>query len=216
MQYKNKNYDYTEWINFIINIVGDPRIVTSATAQNVSWDRIGNEYKDFLVGYLSKEDLVLFLEVLSDPEYDNIYRFRKAFWKPFVKHLRYAKLFINKHEFERLDSSFQLRFFGHKNTAYSFISDTQRSFIYMDFGTIKVIEGTHNAKVRLYNDTPIPLDKKSYVYQDFYRTNKTRQLIIDEVTHSHSEMGSWQNKVFNILRNRIPHIDITLSDTLQW
>ena len=211
---QSPNYDYTEWVNFIIDLVGDPRTVSAYNAQNVSWNRIGEKYRKFLVGFLSKEDLVLFLEVLSDPEYDNVYRYRKAFWKPFVKHLRYAKLFINNSEFERLEEPFKQRFTRRDNSSYSFISDSKRSFIYMDFGKIKVIEGTHNAKVRLYSDTPISLENKYYDYQDFYKTDYAKQLIIEEVTHSHSEIGTWQNKVFNILKEHIPNIKITLRETL--
>jgi hypothetical protein len=84
----------------------------------------------------------------------------------------------------------------------------------MDFGQIKVIEGTHNAKVRLYRDTPIPLKMKSYDYQDFYKTEQAKELIIEEITHTYSEMGTWQNKVFNILREHIPNLGITLKETL--
>ena len=210
---QSPEHEYTKWINFIIELAGDPRAISIHDQQNVNWNRIGKVYRDFLIEYLSKEDLALFLEVLSDPEYDEIYRYRKAFWKPFEKHLRYAKLFINKNEFERIDESLKQRF-KQNNSAYSFTSDSKRSFIYMDFGTIKVIEGTHNAKVRLYRDTPIDISQKNYNYWDFYKTSQARNLIIDEITHSHSEIGTWQKKVFNILKFYIPNIKVTLRETL--
>ena len=214
MMYYASEYDYSKWVTFIIELVGDPRTVSTSTAQNVHWDRIGKTYKDFLVGYLSKEDLTLFLEVLSDPEYDDVYRFRKAFWKPFVHHLQYAKLFINQREYIHLDENFKKRFNNRKSNAYSFISDSKRSFIYMDFGTIKVIEGTHNAKVRLYKNTPISLDARNYDYEDFYKKSLAKQSLITEITHSNSQSGTWQNKVFHVLKNYIPYLKVTLKETL--
>jgi hypothetical protein len=200
--------DYTTWIEFIIDIAGDPRI-----AQNPNWSRIGEKYKNFLIKFLSKEDLTLFLEVLSDPKYDNVYKYRKVFWKPFEKYLIYAKLFINYNEFNKLPTSLKKRF-QQNNSAYSFIKDSKRSFIYMDFGTIKVIEGTHNAKVRLYRDVPVSLERIEYDYYDFYQTKKAKELIIEEITHSGSEYGSWQNKVLNILKEYIPNLNINLKETL--
>jgi len=209
-----KNHAYKKWINIIIDLVGDPRTVSIVTAQNASWERIGKKYKEFLIGFLSKEDLNLFLEVLSDSEYDSVYKYRKTFWKPFAKHLRFAKLFINNREFSRLEDTIKQRFNDLGNSAYSFISDTQRSFIYMDFGNVVVIEGTHNAKVRLYIDTPVPLELKFYEYRDFYQSTQAQQVLIKEIVHRGSEIGTWQNKVFSILKERIPRIGITLSETL--
>jgi len=210
---KNTEANYTDWVNFIIDIAGDPRTVSHRSVHNVTWSRIGDKYKEYLVGYLSREDLVLFLEALSHPDHDEIYRYRKAFWKPFSKYIVNAKLFISQHEYYNLDHRFKKRFNG-SNQAYSFISDSKRSFIYMDFGNIKVIEGTHNAKVRIYIDTPIELGKSNYDYFDFYRSTKARELIIEEITHRASEAGIWQNKVFNVLKQYIPNMDITLKETL--
>jgi hypothetical protein len=212
MMNTSTNVDYAKWVTFIIDLMGDPRTISARTAHNVQWTRVGEIYKTYLVGYLSREDLALFLEALSSPEHDDIYQYRKAFWKPFSEYVRYTKLFITKHEFMNLDEKFRKRFNG-SNSAYSFISDAQRSCIYMDFGEVKVIEGTHNAKVRLYSDIPIDLTKKEYEYTEFYRSNKARNCMITDFTHSYSEAGKWQEKVLVAIK-AIKHIDIKLVDVI--
>jgi len=214
MMHYSTDYDYEKWVTYIIDLVGDPRAVSVTSSQYVHWSRIGNKYKEFLIGYLSKEDLVLFLEVISDPEYDEVYRYRKTFWKPFTKYLKYAKLFINNREYLQLDPTLKQRFNTHNSSAYSFTTDSQRSFLYMDFGTIKVIEGTHNAKVRFYHQSPISLLRKKYDYTDFYATAQAQQSLIEEITHRSSEAGQWQSKAFHILKKYIPDLEINLIDTL--
>lgn len=207
--------DYAEWVTYIIELVGDPRTVSVTTAHNIPWSRVGEKYKDFIIRYLSREDLDLFLDVLgdNDPNIDAIYQYRKKFWRNFGKYVQFTKLFITRHKFLELPDKMKRRFNG-KNSAYSFISESSKSCIYIDLGEIKVIEGTHNAKVRLYEDIPIDLSKYHFSYTDFYRTPKARDALIrsGEITHSYSESGRWQGKVLNTIK-QYKIIDIRLSDT---
>lgn len=207
--------NYSKWVTYIIDLIGDPRTVSVTTVHNIPWSRVGDKYKDFMIRYLSREDLELFLDVLGDSDHniDAIYKYRKKFWKNFSKYVQFTKLFITSHKYYELPENIKRRFNGN-NTAYSFISDSQRSFIYIDLGEIKVIEGTHNAKVRLYTDTPIDLARSRFDYTDFYRTSKSIQALIDggEITHASSENGHWQEKVLNKIR-RHKSIDVRLSNT---
>jgi hypothetical protein len=209
------NIDYAEWVTYIIELIGDPRTVSITTAHNIPWSRVGEKYKDYMIRYLSREDLDLFLDVLgdNDPNIDAIYQYRKKFWRNFGKYVQFTKLFITSHKYNELPENIKRRFNG-KNTAYSFISESSKSCIYIDLGEIKVIEGTHNAKVRLYSDIPIDLSRFHFSYTDFYRTPKARNALIrfGEIAHSYSERGRWQEKVLNTIKE-YKRVDIRLSHT---
>lgn len=207
--------NYSKWVTYIICLIGDPRTVSVTAVHNIPWSRVGDKYKEFMIRYLSREDLELFLNVLGDSDYniDAIYKYRKKFWKNFSKYVQFTKLFITSRKYYELSEDIKRRF-SEGNTAYSFISDSERSFIYIDLGEIKVIEGTHNAKVRLYTDTPIDLTLSRFDYIDFYRTPKAMQALIEggEIIHASSENGQWQEKVLNKIK-RHKSIDVDLSNT---
>jgi hypothetical protein len=209
------NIKYAKWVTYIIDLIGDPRTVSVTTAHNIPWGRVGEKYKEFMIRYLSREDLDLFLDVLgdSDPNIDVIYQYRKKFWRNFGKYVQFTKLFITNHKYYELPENIKRRFDRH-NSAYSFISDFQRSFIYIDLGEIKIIEGTHNAKVRLYTDSPIDLSSYNFDYTDFYKTSKAIQALIygGEITHASSEGGYWQEKVLNKIK-QYKSVDVHLADT---
>ena len=213
MIYSDKNY--AKWVTYIINLIGDPRTVSIATIHSIPWNRVGEKYKTFIIQYLSKEDLNLFLDLLGDSDLnvDAIYKYRKKFWKNFEKYVQFTKLFITNHKYNELPEDIKLRF-NEKNTAYSFISESSKSCIYIDLGEIKVIEGTHNAKVRLYSDIPIDLSQFHFSYTDFYRTPKAKNALIrsGEITHSYSDSGRWQEKVLNTIKE-YKRVDICLSNT---
>lgn len=209
----NETQSFDKWVNFIIDIIGDPRTVGASASHTLPWSRVGEQYKSYLIRYLSREDLNLFLDVLgdNDRDIDKIYEYRKKFWKHFAPHVRFTKLFVTDKKYRNLPDDIRKRFKGN-NTAYSFISDSSRSCIYLDLGNIKVIEGTHNARVRIYSDVPIDLSKKHFDYTDFYRPAMSRSVITDEISHTYSEAGGWQNNVLDVLKRNMD-ININLSDT---
>ena len=211
----NTNINYAQWVTYIIDIIGDPRTVSVTTAHNIPWSRVGEKYKYFMIRYLSREDLDLFLDVLgdNDPNIDAIYQYRKKFWRNFGKYVQFTKLFITSHKYNELPENIKRRFNG-KNTAYSFISESSKSCIYIDLGEIKIIEGTHNAKVRLYSDIPIDLSKFHFSYTDFYKTPKAKESLIEsgEITHFNSENGYWQGKVLHQVK-QYKRVKIRLADT---
>jgi hypothetical protein len=201
----------TEWINFILKIVGDPRSVQNQYA----WNRIGLSFKDWLISTLSQGDLVEFLNIITDGQGDEIYRYRKAFWMKFVKHVKYAKIMINEKEIlslKRINSDFYKRFIENPTT-YSTLKDRDRSCIYMDFGALKVIEGTHNAKIRIYTDCPIKLNSSSYSYDDFYIPSQAKNVLEYEKNHSSSNHYSWQNDILNFM-NQYLGLNVELSDVV--
>lgn len=200
-----------EWINFILRVVGDPRSVQNQYA----WNRIGTAFKDWLISTLSQGDLIEFLGSITDGQGDEIYQYRKAFWMQFVKHVKYAKIMVGTNGLmllKRTNPDLHRRF-ADNPTTYSRLDERERSCIYMDFGPIKIIEGTHSAKIRIYNDCPINLNSRSYVYSDFYNTTQAQNMLVADKTHSHSDIYSWQSSILNFM-NRYMNSRVALSDTL--
>lgn len=201
----------TEWINFILKAVGDPRSPQTLNA----WNRIGDELKNWLIGTLSQGDLIEFLGSITDGQGDEIYQYRKAFWMQYVKYVRFAKIMVSNDGYmllRRTNPALYERFAQNPIT-YSKIDDKERSCIYMDFGSFKVIEGTHNATIRFYSDCPINITARSYTYTDFYRPPQVSSLIIQEKEHRHSDKYSWQNSMRNFMNQKLG-AKVSLSDIL--
>lgn len=202
-----------DWINFILRCVGDPR---SPLARNHNaWNRIGNYFKSWLIRVLSQGDIVEFLEGITDGHGDEVYKYRKAFWMQYVKYVRFAKIMVGKNSedlIRRLNPAFYTRFISNPTT-YSRLNETERSCIYMDFGDLKIIEGTHNALVRFYTGCPIDLNKKEYNYTDFYIAKLASNNLIRSRQHRGSSDYSWQNFVRNELNQKLG-IHIKLKDIM--
>lgn len=202
-----------KWIDFILKCVGDPRSPSIHT--HSAWSRIGTDLKDWVVSVLSKGDLIEFLEGITDGCEDEIYKYRKAFWLQYVNYVRFAKIMVGRKgedKIRQFNQTFYSRFLSNPTT-YSRLKETQRSCIYMDFGDLKVIEGTHNASIRLYSDCPINLNKKEYNYTDFYSTDLARKNLVWRKNHHGSSEYSWQNYIRNELKERLG-INIKLKDIM--
>jgi hypothetical protein len=201
---------FTEWMNFILKAVGDPR----SPQTQYAWDRIGLDLKNWLISTLSQGDLIEFLFSITDGQGDEIYQYRREFWMQYVKYVRFAKIMVSKDGIKllrRTNPAFCERFAQNPIT-YSTI-DEERSCIYMDFGSFKVIEGTHNATIRLYSDCPINIAASSYTYTDFYRPTQVSSLIIQEKKHLHSDKYSWQDSMRNSMNQKLG-AKVSLSDIL--
>jgi EH_Signature domain len=192
------------WQDFILQTVGDPR---SHIAHH-AWERIGTELKDYLVGILSRGDLKEFLESISDGQGDEIYQYRKHFWMQYLPYVKYAKLFASNNGFARLSKNMKNRF-DSTNSAYSFVSGTNSSFVYIDFGAVKVIEGTHNAKVRFYNEP-----RQDIMRYGTYGYEVLRGAFIESKSHFNSDNYAWQKSVMNYLQKYRIGTDIRLENVL--
>lgn len=90
---------------------------------------------------------------------------------------------------------------------------TQRSCIFMDFGSFYVIEGTHNAKLRFYKDIPINLSKRNYDYKEFY-SGEADNALLEDFTHHNSESYYWQNLARRYIADNFDSINVRLEDIL--
>lgn len=178
------------WQDFILQIVGDPRSYTARHA----WERIGIELRDYLMQILSRGDLSEFLESISDRHNDEIYKYRKQFWANYIDNVKNAKLLVCPRDFVNLRNTNEAlynRIIENPST-YGRLSSGDKSYIYIDFGSIKIIEGTHNASIRFYREMPIWFKNNSYELQD--RSD------IERVVHGGSLEYKWQFETASILR----------------
>lgn len=204
-----------EWQQFIFETIGDPR----ASKNHFAWQRVGEEKRNWFVGVLSRGDLREFLETMTDGQGDEVYQYRKQFWLQYVDHAINAKIMLGNNAYyglQRQNPDMWQRFKTSPET-YSRLEDTERSCVFIDFGTFKVIEGTHSAKLRVYIETPIDLSARSYQYQEFYHLRKNRPVpnVIKEFSHYESQRYSWQNRVRNYLNKNFQiNPSITLASIL--
>lgn len=189
---------YPNWQQFILEIIGDPRSLSIYNSNKTSWDKIGIELKIFFIKNLSKEDLKLFLEQLSEKNDIHNYEYRKAFWMAFANkdYVQYAKLIVGKEVLSQLSSETRNKI-KKDETCYATYNQTEQSAIYIDFGKIKIIEYTHNGSVRGYSECPINLSKNSYTQQELitYKHN------IFTEPHLSPSSYNWQKKVLQQMNN---------------
>lgn len=181
------------WLNFIFKNIGDPRILRH---QNV-WFRIGEEYYYWLRAKLSQDDVRAFLENMTDGQGDEVYQYRRQFWLQYIKHIQYSKIIMSGSGLNYLkDNNPEMykKFQSYPESYSKFHKQTQRSCIFMDFGSFYVIEGTHNAKLRFYKDIPINLSKRNYDYKEFH-SGEADNALLEDFTHYNSESYYWQNQV---------------------
>lgn len=203
------------WLECFREHIGDPRLARCEHA----WIRIDYELYRWVRGLLSQQDVREFLTIMTDNNNDEVYQYRQQFWLQYVNKVQYAKVMLGKHTqwlLRRTQPELAKRI-KENPEIYSTLEDNERSCIYMDFGNFCVIEGTHNAMVRFYNEQPINLRAHSYPYQSFYLSPKARQALEYEQVHQNSESYFWQNKLRNYIHEEydihVPIEQIFLQDT---
>lgn len=186
-----------EWLEWLREHIGDPRLSRYENA----WLRIDALLYRWVRGLLSQQDVKEFLTIMTDGNNDEIYQYRQQFWMQYVNRVQFSKVMLGRDAqtkvrktqpelFKRIRSNPEI---------YSNLDENERSCIYMDFGDFCVIEGTHNAKVRFYSESPINLTRKSYKYQDFYKTAEACNATIHEENHHSSDGYHWQNVIRNYI-----------------
>lgn len=187
---------FNNWQQFILEIIGDPRSSSIYSSNRSSWNRIGEDLKTFFIGTLSKEDLKLFLEQLSEKGDIKNYEYRKAFWMAFTEYVQFAKLIVGREVLSLLPTETQNKI-KKDETCYATYNQNEQSAIYIDFGKIKIIEYTHNGSVRGYTEAPIKLSKHNYSQQELisYKYNVFTEPHLSPATYN------WQEKVLIHMNN---------------
>ena len=195
-----KNLPFPNWQLFILKLIGDPRSTAMYTATMGSWNIIGEEKKNFFIKTLSKDDLKLFLEALSDSVSDTNYHYRKAFWMQFLEKVVFAKIIIGTDAYTTINDKMKEKFKLNNDSYGRLQSMHNQSAVYIDFGTIKIIEFTHSGQVRGFRECPLNLHKKHYTKQELDDLQHG-SLHLFSIRHASPKTYTWQETLLEYLNS---------------
>lgn len=201
------------WQNFIISLAGDPRIANSAPAYREWWQPLGAERIAKVRGWLSREDLRLFLQAVEqygiESDNDDLQRMfpaRKLFLEGLfkLKLIRNTRLLLG----HRAEQSVRRILGKEVRTSFAKMDGvmTDKAVIYLDCGDFHLVEGSHSFKIWVYLAPPSDLltsyqrssfshsDLTTKVPGDYRRTYPS--LPCDAFVHT---PHTWQYRVFSFL-----------------
>lgn len=209
------------WQNFILSLAGDPRIASTAPNYRQWWQPLGEARIAKVRGWLSKEDLRLFLQAVEqygietrNTELMRMFSARKVFLEGLfkLKLIRNTRLLLGRTAQESVK-----RILG---------SDVKSSFarmdgimadkavIYLDCGDFYLVEGSHNFKIWVYLAEPGNL-LRSYERTKFEHHDLTRIVpgdytkLYPQLPHTAvPHMTGWQRKVIGFLADHGIGLDI--------
>lgn len=218
------------WQEFIINLAGDPRIASSAPNYREWWQPLGEERIQKVRGWLSKEDLRLFLQAVEqygiEAQNDELQRMFPA-RKIFLEGLFKLKLIRNTRLLLGSSASQTVKRILGKDVKTSFAHMSGRmsdkAVIYLDCGDFHLVEGSHSFRIWVYLASPgnalcsyeknrfSDIDLTTGVPESYKKLYPG--LPYDAFTH-HPD-GIWQKNVFAFLANNGIGLDIEqlLSDS---
>jgi hypothetical protein len=208
------------WQNFVVGIAGDPRIKSSAKNYQEWWKPLGSARLEKVRGWLSREDLKLFLQALEQYGIESGKADLKRMFparKRFLEGLYHQKLIRNT----RLMLGHAAKGIVKKllndeiKTSFATLEGTlaDKAIIYLDCGDFHLIEGSHSFKIWVYLAQPgviVPsYDFSSFTHSDLTQTTPAQyeamyELPREAVTHN----GPWQSKVVHFLAEHGVELDI--------
>lgn len=209
------------WQSFILNLAGDPRIASSSPNYRQWWLPLGEARINQVRGWLSKEDLRLFLQAVEQygnesgkEDLQRMFPARKTFLEGLFKLglIRHTRLMLGG-----IAQQSVRRILGEEvktNFAKMEGSMNDKAAIYLDCGDFHLVEGSHSFKIWVYLAQPGPA-MKSYEKNLFSHSDLTIELPkvykklypglgYEAVTHN----GTWQRKVFDCLAENGIGVDI--------
>lgn len=210
------------WQNFILNLAGDPRISSSAVNFREWWQPLGEERIQKVRGWLSKEDLRLFLQAVeqygletANTEMQRMFPARKRFLEGLfkLKLIRNTRLLLGGKAQQSVK-----RILG-KDVKTSFArmdgQMTDKAVIYLDCGDFHLVEGSHSFKIWVYlaapGETLKTYERNTFSHQDLTTTVPGTYkklypgLPYDAFVHT---PHAWQNKVFTFLAENGIALDV--------
>jgi EH_Signature domain len=203
----NENERISEnWSNFVLSIMGDPRIPKQSKKFQKWWSRLPKKHIDAMIGWLSQWDLKLFLKILEEvgevQNSKNMLRMYPA-RKRFLEGLYDEGLIENTRLLLGRDAVGFLRRNVDQNNwpEFAFLdsAENSQSLIYLDIHGISILEGTHNFALRIYEEFPI-IGLANYEKKRF-NLNSIRSFKsdIEPITHSYAKKPIWQHKLMSAL-----------------
>ncbi|HEK1008817.1 TPA: hypothetical protein SMP92_002088 [Pseudomonas putida] len=200
------------WQNFFLTLAGDPRIASSAPNFREWWKPLGDERIAKVCGWLSKEDLRLFLQAVEQygvesgkEDLKRMFPARKLFLEGLFRLglIRHTRLMLGR----SAKASVKRILGGDVKTSFASMDSVMndKAVIYLDCGDFHLVEGSHSFKIWVYLAQPGDWIK-SYERNQFSHSDLTislpgqyraayPNLPYESVTHN----GSWQRKVFDFL-----------------
>jgi len=208
------------WQDFVIGIAGDPRIKSSSRNYQEWWKPLGAARVEKVRGWLSRQDLKLFLQALEqyglesgDAGLKRMFPARKRFLEGLYnqKLIRNTRLMLG-----RRTEGIVKRLLGDEiKTNFANLEGglSDKAIIYVDCGDFHLVEGSHNFKIWVYLAQPGKIvgsyDHTSFTPGELTHTTPAQykamyNLPYDAVTHN----GTWQSKVINFLAEQGIELDI--------
>jgi hypothetical protein len=151
----------TTWLDTLLHIAGDPRL-THSSQWVTWWSGIPPQVRQKISGWLSSEDLRLFLGAVEEYGHtlqtDDLQRMFPA-RKNFLEGLLDLGLIKETRLFMGSDARDHLRLRLNKHifsdiTPLEDSADKETSVIYVDCGNFHLVEGTHSFRLWIYNGQP--------------------------------------------------------------
>ncbi|MGI2189547.1 EH signature domain-containing protein [Shewanella oncorhynchi] len=201
------------WQTFILNLAGDPRIASSAANYRQWWQPLGEARIQKVRGWLSREDLRLFLQAveqygIQSHNYDlqRMFPARKLFLEGLfkLKLIRNSRLLLG-HKAQQI-----VKEILGKEVRTSFApmdgAMSDKAVIYLDCGDFYLIEGSHSFKIWVYlaqpSDTLTSYDKRIFSHHSLTGSIPENYRKLYSKLPSASFVHSphiWQHKVFSFL-----------------
>ena len=209
------------WLNFILNLAGDPRIARNSPNYREWWQFLGEERVQKVRGWLVK-DLRLFLSAVEEYgiETQNL-ELQRMFpaRKRFIEGLFEQKLIVNARLMLGNKAQDTVRKILGSEVKTSFARMEGRmhdkAVIYMDCGAFHLVQGSHSFKIWVYLALPSEL-LRSFDKNVFSDADLTKVVPLEYersypglpyVSYSHHPMV-WQNKVFTFLAENGISLDL--------
>lgn len=210
------------WQNFILNMAGDPRIASSAPNYREWWLPLGEARIQKVRGWLSKEDLRLFLQAVEqygletgNQDLQRMFPARKLFLEGLFK----LKLIRNTRLLLGGKAQLSVKRILGKEVKTSFAKmDGQmndKAVIYLDCGDFHLVEGSHSFKIWVYLAAPgealRSYERNTFSHGDLITTIPATykklypRLPYEAIVHT---PHSWQGKVFRFLADNGIELDI--------
>lgn len=201
------------WQEFVISLAGDPRIASSARNFREWWQPLGEARIQKVRGWLSREDLRLFLQALEqygvETQNEGLQRMfpaRKTFLEGLfkLKLIRSSRLLLGRKASETVK-----RILGKDvKTSFALMDGrmNDKAVIYLDCGDFHLVEGSHDFRIWVYLAPPSRL-LSTYERNYFADTDLTKTVPKEySQTYPGLPFGSfvhnpttWQNNVLNFL-----------------
>lgn len=195
------------WQDFIMSLAGDPRIASSATNYREWWRPLGEERIAKVRGWLSKEDLRLFLQAVEQygeekekTELQRMFPARKVFLEGLFRQnlIRSTRLMLGDKAQEGVRKFLKDKDKDVKTNFASLTSSnnmSDKAVIYLDCGDFHLIEGSHVFKIWAYMAAPSRM-LQNYDQTSFSHDELTK-VIPEQYQKSYPDLpyGAWTHTV---------------------